>query len=98
MSECAELARAFFDEMLRDSPVLATNLGIDGFDDQLDDLSEAAFEDRRRRSAAWLERFDRLDDHACDSFEERVDRDLIRSMLRGRAALDDWMMWRRQPE
>jgi uncharacterized protein (DUF885 family) len=98
MSECADLARGFFDESLRDSPVFASQLGIDGFDDQLDDLSEAAFEDRRRRSADWLRRFEQLPDSACATFDERLDRDLIRSVLRGRAILDDWQMWRRQPE
>jgi len=98
MSECAQLARAFFDESLQDSPVLATQLGVDGFEDRLDDLSEAAFEDRRRRYAAWLTRFNQLDDAACESFDERIDRDLIRSSLRGRAIFDDWLMWRRQPE
>jgi uncharacterized protein (DUF885 family) len=90
--------RVFFDETMRDSPVMATHLGLDGYDDRLDDLSEAGFDDRRRRSEAWLQRFDELPDSACDSFDERVDRDLIRSTLRGRAVLDDWLMWRRQPE
>jgi uncharacterized protein (DUF885 family) len=98
MSEFAEHARAFLDETLHDSPVLASQLGIDGFDDRLDDLSEAAFDDRRRRSAAWLELFQHLDDSACADIDERLDRDLIRSQLRGRAILQDWMMWRRQPE
>jgi uncharacterized protein (DUF885 family) len=98
MSECATLARAFFDESLQDSPVLASQLGVDGYDDRMDDLSEAAFEDRRRRSAAWLTRFEQLPDDACASFDERIDRDLIRSNLRGRAILADWLAWRRQPE
>src|ERR1700694_3801119 len=98
MSECAELAQAFFDETLQDSPVLASQLGVDGFDDRPDDLSEAAFEDRRRRSGAWLQRFEHLADDACPSFDERLDRDLIRSHLRGVAVLDDWLLWRRQPE
>jgi uncharacterized protein (DUF885 family) len=98
MSECADLARAFFDESLTDSPVFASQLGIDGYDDQLDDLSEAAFEDRRRRSADWLQRFEHLPDSACASFDERLDRGLILSVLRGRAIMDDWQMWRRQPE
>src|SRR5579859_2802244 len=98
MSECAQLARAFFDEALQDSPVLASQLGADGYDDRLDDLSEAAFDNRRRRSAVWLTRFEQLGDDACASFDERIDRDLIRSVLRGRAILDDWLMWRRQPE
>jgi uncharacterized protein (DUF885 family) len=98
MSMCAELGRAFLEETFKDSPVLASQLGVDGFDDLLDDLSEAAFEDRRRRSAGWLRRFEQLGDDACDSFDERLDRDLICSHLRGEAILDDWMLWRRQPE
>lgn len=98
MSEYAELARAFLNETFQDSPVMASQLGVDGFDDRLDDLSEAAFDDRRRRSATWLQRFEHLTDAACDSFDERLDRDLILSTLRGRAILDDWLMWRRQPE
>ena len=98
MSAFGELAAAFLDETFDDSPVLASQLGLDGYDDRLDDLSEGAFDDRRRRSAAWLERFDRLTDSDCASFDERLDRDLLRSTLRGRAILEDWLMWRRQPE
>ena len=79
MSDFAALAQTFLDETFQDSPVLASQLGVDGYDDRLDDLSEAAFEDRRRRSAAWLERFDHLDDSACATLDERLDRDLIRS-------------------
>jgi uncharacterized protein (DUF885 family) len=97
MSTYAELAQAFLGETLRDSPVLASQLGVEGYDEQLDDLSESAFEDRRSRSAAWLTRFDQVSDDGI-TFDERLDRDLIRSILRGRAVLDDWMMWRRQPE
>jgi uncharacterized protein (DUF885 family) len=98
MSDFAALAQTFLDETFQESPVLASQLGADGHDDRLDDLSEAAFADRSRRSAAWLDRFDHLDDSACATVDERLDRDLIRSTLRGRAILDDWQMWRRQPE
>jgi uncharacterized protein (DUF885 family) len=98
MSECADLARTFLDETFEDSPVLASQLGIDGFDDRLDDLSESAFEARRRRSAEWLRRFESLGDDDCASFDERIDRDVVLSALRGRAIVDDWQMWRRQPE
>ncbi len=98
MSDFAALAQTFLDETFQDSPVLASQLGVDGYDDRLDDLSEAAFADRGRRSAAWLDRFDHLGDLACATVDERLDRDLIRSTLRGRAILDDWQMWRRQPE
>jgi len=58
MSGCSELARAFLDETFTESPVLASQLGVDGFDDQLDDLSESAIEQRRRRSQDWLRRFE----------------------------------------
>ena len=98
MSEFSALAEIFLDELFEDSPVSATQLGVDGFDHRLDDLSEAAFDDRRRRSSGWLVRFDQLPDSACATFDERLDRDLIRSQLSGRAILDDWLMWRRQPE
>jgi uncharacterized protein (DUF885 family) len=99
MSQFGQLARTFLDETYADSPVFASQLGLDGYDDRLDDLSEAAFADRRRRSAAWLERFAGLDPAtACGSFDERIDRALLLSVLRGRAVLDDWEMWRRQPE
>src|ERR1700682_3221053 len=98
MSPCTALGQAFLDETFQDSPVLASRLGVDGFDDRLDDLSAAAFADRPRRPAPGLRRFEQLGDDACDSFEERIDRDLICSHLRGEAILDDWLMWRRQPE
>jgi uncharacterized protein (DUF885 family) len=98
MSRCSELARAFLDEFFAESPVMATQLGVDGFDDQLDDLSEAAIERRAQRSTEWLQQFEALGDDECATFDERVDRDLIRSLLRGRSILDDWQMWRRQPD
>lgn len=98
MSEYAELAQAFLDETFQDSPVMASQLGVDGFDDRLDDLSEAAFDHRLQRSKTWLAKFDNLQDTACADTEERLDRDLIRSVLRGRLILSDWQMWRRQPE
>lgn len=98
MSDFAVLAQTFLDETFQDSPVLASQLGVDGFDDRLDDLSESAFNERSRRSAAWLDRFDHVEDSACATFDEQLDRDLIRSTLRGRAILQDWQLWRRQPE
>src|SRR5919201_4990357 len=99
MSEFGRLAGAFLDETYADAPVFASQLGLDGYDDRLDDLSEAAFADRRRRSAAWLERFSALDPaNDCGSFDERIDHGLLLSVLRGRAILEDWEMWRRQPE
>jgi uncharacterized protein (DUF885 family) len=99
MSEFGQLARVFLAETYAQSPVFASQLGLDGYEDRLDDLSEAAFDDRRRRSEAWLERLQRLDPATdCGSFDERIDHGLLLSLLRGRAILADWEMWRRQPE
>ena len=98
MSRCTDLAETFLQETIAESPVFATQLGVDGFDEQLDDLSESAIERRRRRSAEWLHQFEQISDAECASFDERIDRDLILSVLRGRAILDDWLMWRRQPD
>jgi uncharacterized protein (DUF885 family) len=93
----AALASAWLREECADSPVLATQLGVEGHDDHLDDLSEAAFAERRRRAAAWLARFEALDE-ARLPLEEAIDRGLILSVLRGRAILAEWEMWRRQPD
>src|SRR5215471_13955919 len=98
MSRCTDLAETFLQETIAESPVFATQLGVDGFDEQLDDLSESAIERRRRRSAEWLHQFEQISDAECAGFDERIDRDLILSLLRGRAILDDWLMWRRQPD
>jgi uncharacterized protein (DUF885 family) len=97
MPAFAELARTFLAEEVADSPLLASHLGIEGHDDRLDDLSEAAFEARRRRSAEWLTRLEAVPDGGLTA-DERIDRDLVCSTLRGRTIMADWEMWRRQPD
>jgi uncharacterized protein (DUF885 family) len=93
----AALAEGFLREEYADSPVFASQLGIDGYDDQLDDLSEAAFVDRRQRHAAWRTRFAAVPDGDLTA-DERIDRGLLGSVLAGRAIMADWEMWRRQPD
>src|SRR5919202_1012955 len=73
MGQAAQFVDAFLQESFQDSPVLASQLGLDGF-------------------------FDQLGSDACDSAAERIDRDLLVSVLRGRAITEDWLAWRRQPE
>jgi uncharacterized protein (DUF885 family) len=97
MPAFAELSRSFLAEECEASPVMASHLGIEGYDDRLDDLSEAAFETRRRRHAEWLARFDAVPGGELSS-DDRIDRDLVRAVLRGRAVMADWEMWRRQPD
>jgi len=97
MPSFAELTNEFLDAEFADSPVRASTLGLTEFDEQLDDLSEAAFERRRGTDAAWLERFRGVDDGGID-FDETIDRDLVVSILRGRQIVDDFEVWRRQPD
>ena len=97
MPSFAELSGEFFDAELADAPVHASRLGLTEYDALLDDLSEAAFERRRRTDASWLARFRETDAGAL-TFDEAIDRDLVISILDGRRIVDDFEMWRRQPD
>jgi uncharacterized protein (DUF885 family) len=77
--------------------VAASHLGLVAYDERLDDVSESAFARRRRKTAAWLAGFRALDEAALTP-DERIDRALVVSVLRGREILADWEMWRRQPD
>jgi uncharacterized protein (DUF885 family) len=92
-----ELTNEFLDTEFADSPVRASGLGLTEYDELLDDLSDAAFERRRRADATWLERFQGVDEQAL-GFDDRIDRDLVVSALRGRQIVEDFEVWRRQPD
>ncbi|MDQ1712514.1 MAG: hypothetical protein QOE45_1964, partial [Frankiaceae bacterium] len=79
------------------SPVLATALGVDGHDDRVPDLTAAAFERRAVEEDAWLARFRALADGDLNP-DERIDRDLAVSTLRGQQLERDWAVWRRNPD
>jgi uncharacterized protein (DUF885 family) len=97
MPSFTELTTEFLDLEFADSPVRASSLGLTEYDDRLDDLSESAFERRRTHDAEWLERFRGVDETGL-TFDERIDRDLVVSILRGRQIVEDWEVWRRQPD
>ena len=97
MPSFAELSNEFLDAEFADSPVRASGLGLTEYDEQLDDLSEAAFVRRRSSDATWLERFRAVPDAEL-GFDELIDRDLVVSILRGRQILEDFEVWRRQPD
>ena len=97
MPSFGELTTDFLDAEFEDSPVRASQLGLTEYDDRLDDLSEAAFERRSASDATWLEAFRAVGDDAL-GFDERIDRDLVISTLRGRQIVDDFDVWRRQPD
>jgi uncharacterized protein (DUF885 family) len=83
------------EEMAR-SPVRATVLGYDGFDDQLGGFRAEDFEAQSRSDRAWHDRFAAA---AAGEGEASlaIDRELILSTLRGRQVMDDWQAWRRDP-
>src|SRR5688572_5108150 len=97
MPSFAELSTEFLDAEFAESPVRASGLGLTEYDEQLDDLSEAAFDRRRRSDSEWLERFRAVDDGSI-GFDELIDRDLVVSILRGRQIVEDFEVWRRQPD
>jgi uncharacterized protein (DUF885 family) len=90
------LLDAWLDEEIEEMPVNASGLGIDGFDDRLGDFSAAAFERRERRTDHWLQTFAEVPDDGLAP-DERIDRDLVLSALRGRSVMRDWAGWRRDP-
>ena len=91
-----DLLASWIDEEMRESPIRATYLGIDGFDDELGDHSRDGVKRRERRDLHWLAVFSAFADDGL-STDQRIDRDLVLSALRGRAALRDWEAWRREP-
>ena len=97
MPSFVELSNEFLDAEFADSPVRASALGLTEYDEQLDDLSEAAFDRRSGTDVQWLERFRAVEDDSL-TFDEVIDRDLVISILRGRQIVDDFEVWRRQPD
>jgi uncharacterized protein (DUF885 family) len=95
--EFPDLVRSFLDEEFAEAPSSASSVGLIEYDDRLEDLSEAAYLRRRKRTAEWLDRFGALDPGSL-TFDEAIDRDLALSSLRRRAIFDEWEVWRRHPD
>src|SRR6266511_1691432 len=91
------LVQAYLDELFADNPNLATFQGWDGLDDRSPDLTADAIREREQRAEVWLARFDELDDTMLVS-DQRIDRDLVVSVLRGGQIKRDFEVWRRTPD
>jgi uncharacterized protein (DUF885 family) len=91
------LAGGYLDELFADRPAVATFQGWDGLDDLSPDLGATAVDEREQRRDEWLARFDELPD-ATLTPTQRIDRDLVVSVLRGEQAMRDWQDWRRSPD
>lgn len=92
-----ELVADYLQELFEDSPATATFQGWDGLDEHSPDLREEAIVDRERRADHWLELFSALHADALDP-ARRVDRGLVRAVLRGEQIRRDWQVWRRNPD
>ena len=95
-STLAALIDDFVAEEMEESPLRATQLGIDGHDDRLGEYTAADYERRGRNEDRWLDRFAAIGDDGL-SADDQLDRDLVLSTLRGRKILRDWAVWRRDP-
>jgi uncharacterized protein (DUF885 family) len=95
-SAFGSLVDSFLKEEYEDSPTLASSLGLTEYDERLDDTSGAAFERRRVSDLAWLGKFRAVPADGLAS-AERIDRDLLISVLRGRELYQPLEMWKRQP-
>ena len=72
-------------------------MGLTQYDDQLDDLSGAAYERRAASATQWRERFAAIPDEALTA-DESIDRDLIVGTLTEQSVYDEWRVWERQPD
>jgi uncharacterized protein (DUF885 family) len=77
-------------------PTLASELGLDGYDDRLGDFSEARWSGQAQRDRQWTGRISQLSlpDLPLD---EQVDFTLVLAEMAGRSIMDDWVAWRRDP-
>jgi uncharacterized protein (DUF885 family) len=83
--------------LFTESPTLATFHGADGHDDEMPDLSAAGYAQRDATEDEWARRFGDLSDPDLGP-DERIDRDLVLSQLRGSSITRDWRRWQRDPD
>ncbi len=91
------LASELIADQLAAVPTLGSALGLTEYDDALPDLSAEAIAERERGEDAWAARLGALADDDLTA-AERVDRDLVLMVLRGRSLMRDWADWRRSPD
>ncbi len=95
-TDLGRLVDAFLKREYEESPVRASGLGLTDYDEKLDDVSAEAFERRKAEDAKWLRTFDAVRDDGLDD-DERIDRDFLISILRGREILEPQRLWKKQP-
>ncbi len=96
MPSFAGMVQTFLAETYEDSPTLASSLGLTEYDEKLDVTTAQRFRERIESDDAWLARFRAAADDELTP-AERIDRDLLVSVLRGRQLAVPLEAWRRQP-
>ncbi len=88
-----ELARRYVDDFTRFAPVSATSLGDHRYDDQLDEISEAARNERLRWTQEFIDKTNEIDPNAL-SRKNQVDLTLLRHALQSKlwreTELQEW--------
>jgi uncharacterized protein (DUF885 family) len=92
-----QLVRDFLSEQYAEHPVRSSGMGLTEYDDQLDDMSGAAFERRAASALSWRDRFAAFANEDL-SFDEAIDRDLIVGSLTEQSIYDEWRVWERHPD
>ncbi len=95
-AEFQRLVDAFLQREYRESPVYASELGLTEYDELANDVSATAFERRRAENSQWLLRFRGVQYDALSN-DERIDRDFLIAILRGREIFAPRLEWKRQP-
>lgn len=92
------LAREIIDDRMKRSPSAATDLGVHTYDDQIEDVSQAAIAAEVQAMKAFRERLVAIDS-ASLSLEKQLDRELlIRQMDATILSLDVIKQWSKDPD
>ena len=94
-----DLIDDFLADEFEENPVLVSALGVEGLDElhgRLGDFTADGFSRREAKAVVWRDRFASLDDTGL-TLDEQIDRDLVIATLDGRAAMQSWVVWRRDP-
>src|SRR5579884_46687 len=89
------LVQEWISEEMEEFPVMASTLGMDGYDDRLGSFNEVDFKRRTTSAGKWIDRFQEMD--RLTDPQDEVDRDLVVAILRGRLVMGDWEGFRRDP-
>ncbi len=96
MADVEEVVDEWLAEEFELAPTAASGLGLTRFDDRLGDFSAATFEAEGHRTRSWAARFAEVE-AANLPLDDRIDVALVLTELAGRAVLEDWATWRREP-